>query len=132
MPPDVLGGKRSFNRWLRVAESDLTLARLGVSADVLPELLCFHAQQAVEKSLKAVLAYFNAPVPRTHNIDTIVNALAPYVEIPTAIGDLDTLTLYAVGTRYPGDYEPVDDADYADALSKAEQVLLWAKRVCNQ
>lgn len=130
MPPDMPGGARSFSHWLRVAESDLALARIGKTADILPELLCFHAQQAVEKSLKAVLAYFSASVPRTHNIETIIEALAPYAELPVEIRELDELTLYAVGTRYPGDYEPVDDVDYLDALSKAEKVVSWAQSIC--
>lgn len=42
--------------WLDHATSDLALVRLGLgSKDVLPEQICFHAQQAVEKALKAVL-----------------------------------------------------------------------------
>jgi len=131
MPPDEPGSASSFIHWLRVAESDLALARIGTSSNILPELLCFHAQQAVEKSLKAVLAYFSAPVPRTHNIETVVEALAPYVEIPVEIKELDELTLYAVGTRYPSNYEPIDDVDYLDALAKAEQVVAWAKSVCS-
>jgi HEPN domain-containing protein len=41
--------------WLRYARSDLALARVPARGEVLLESLCFHAQQAVEKSLKAVL-----------------------------------------------------------------------------
>lgn len=37
--------------WLEHARSDLRLARLAVGQGVLPEQICFHAQQAVEKSL---------------------------------------------------------------------------------
>lgn len=40
------------------ALSDLNLARLGQEKeDILHEQICFHAQQAVEKALKAVLLF---------------------------------------------------------------------------
>ena len=43
-------------RWLAYARSDLALVREGRhNADVFLEALCYHCQQAVEKSLKAVL-----------------------------------------------------------------------------
>lgn len=48
----ITGG--SPDDWLRHAYSDLELARVALPAKVLLELLCFHAQQAAEKSLKAV------------------------------------------------------------------------------
>jgi len=44
-------------RWLAHARSDLAVARLGLQRDVLPEQLCFHAQQVVEKAFKAVLLH---------------------------------------------------------------------------
>jgi len=37
--------------WLKHAASDLKLGNLGRDQDVLPEQLCFHAQQATEKAL---------------------------------------------------------------------------------
>lgn len=130
MPSDGSGGTRSFVHWLRAAKSDLVLAGLGTSDDILPELRCFHAQQAVEKSFKSVLAYLDAPVPRTHNIETIIEMLAQYVEIPIEIREFDELTLYAVGTRYPSNYESVSENEYRDALAKAGQALLWAESIC--
>ena len=48
----------SPREWIEHARSDLALARLGRDAqDVLPAQVCFHAQQAVEKALKAVLLF---------------------------------------------------------------------------
>ena len=46
----------SPEEWLGHALSDLKLAKLGKEdPDILPEQICFHAQQAVEKTFKAVL-----------------------------------------------------------------------------
>lgn len=40
--------------WMRLARSDLTLACLTEDERIAPEILVFHAQQAVEKALKAL------------------------------------------------------------------------------
>ena len=53
MPPDS-DGPGGGEDWLRHARSDLALASaVGPVGDILAETLCFHAQQAAEKALKA-------------------------------------------------------------------------------
>ncbi len=51
--------------WLRHASSDLELARIGRNSKVLHEDLCFHAQQAADKAVKAVLLWKSIPFPKT-------------------------------------------------------------------
>jgi hypothetical protein len=59
----------SPKEWLAHAESDLNLARLAKDRDnVLPEQVCFHAQQAAEKALKAVLLHHKIEFPFIHDI----------------------------------------------------------------
>ncbi|MGC1404174.1 MAG: HEPN domain-containing protein [Thermodesulfobacteriota bacterium] len=54
----------SPEEWLGHALSDLKLAKLGKEdPDILPEQICFHAQQAVEKTFKAVLLFSKADFP---------------------------------------------------------------------
>jgi HEPN domain-containing protein len=132
MQPHELPKAGSAAYWLRFAEGDLVLARRQPSEEVLLELLCFHAQQAVEKAIKAVLLHFAEQVPRTHSIEALVKIAAKHIEIPDAVEESTELTLYASDTRYPGNYEPVDNVDYLDALNKAEKVVLWAKSICEK
>ncbi len=62
--------------WLHRAHSDLALGRVALStAGVLREDACFHAQQCVEKALKALLIYKNLAFPRTHVIETLLDLL---------------------------------------------------------
>ena len=131
MQPDELRDAGSPAYWLRFAEGDLILAREQPEG-VLVELLCFHAQQAVEKAIKAVLLFYGEKAPRTHSIEALVEIAAKHIEIPEIVEESTELTLYASGTRYPGGYEPLDDFDYRDALSKAEKVVAWAKSICLQ
>ena len=93
------------------------------------ETLCYHAQQATEKSLKAVLIYYSASVPRTHNIGTLIDLLEGYTEITESIRDIAILTEYAVSSRYPGFSEPVNRDDYDLALQLADRCFLWTKSI---
>ncbi|MGC1377897.1 MAG: HEPN domain-containing protein [Anaerolineales bacterium] len=49
--------------WLAKAESDLSAANWMLPFDT----ACFHAQQAIEKALKAMLAFCAQPIPRSHD-----------------------------------------------------------------
>ncbi len=115
--------------WLRYARSDLELARVTRPDDVLFEGLCFHAQQAAEKALKAVLIAKGVPPPKTHNIRTLLDLLPQEVIAPQEIEDAASLTDYAVTSRYPGDFESVDEEEYKEAVRLAETVVLWAERI---
>lgn len=66
---------RDAMRWLKYARANVFQADVGRAGGVLIEYLCFEAQQAVEKALKAVLIVRGAGVPRTHNIEILLAAL---------------------------------------------------------
>ncbi len=115
--------------WLRYSYSDLALARVQRSLEILLEGLCFHAQQAAEKALKAVLVAKGFPFPKTHNIRTLLDLLPQDVIPPPEIEDAAGLTDYAVMSRYPGDVESVDKEEYLEAVRLAEGVVCWAERL---
>jgi HEPN domain-containing protein len=128
MPPDAFmpGGPAD---WLRHAYSDLALASTTPLPQILLEQLCFHAQQAAEKALKAVLVAYNIPVPRTHNLRTLYDLLPMEVMAPPDIQEAVGLSEYAVASRYPGVNEPIEDEEYREAVDLAEAVVYWAERV---
>lgn len=114
--------------WLRFARSDLAMARRPHEGDILVESLCFHAQQAVEKSLKAVLLAHAIAFPHTHNL-AILLALLPATPVPPRVAASAALTDYAVTVRYPGIYEDISDEEYQEAIQIAETVLAWASAI---
>jgi HEPN domain-containing protein len=60
----------SSAQWITHAESDLRLARLGADdPSILREQVCFHAQQAAEKALKAVLLSREIEFLYTHDVN---------------------------------------------------------------
>ena len=113
--------------WLRYARSDLELAGINRPEEVLFEELCFHAQQAAEKALKAVLIAKGISSPKTHNIRMLLDIISQVTIAPREVEDAAGLTDYAVTTRYPGDFEPVGEEEYREALKMAKTVVIWAE-----
>ncbi|MGH8478499.1 MAG: HEPN domain-containing protein [Gammaproteobacteria bacterium] len=126
MRPDG-GAAGSPEDWIRYAHSDLAIARAHPLRGVLIETLCFHAQQAAEKALKAVLIAKGIAPPRTHNIRSLFDCLPSEVVIPFELHEVAVLTDFAVATRYPGELEPIAEEEYHDAVKLAEVVVLWAE-----
>ena len=119
--------------WLLHARSDLKFAQLGdKSNDILPQQICFHAQQAVEKSLKAVLLFSNIDFPLTHDIMQLLEIIEiTGIIFPKDFIDAANLTPYAVETRYPGYSEIINMNDIIDAINIAEKVMKWAETYIN-
>lgn len=62
--------------WLAHADGDLHYARLGQrDAEALESLIVFHAQQAIEKALKAVLVEHEVDFPKTHDLEQLVEII---------------------------------------------------------
>jgi HEPN domain-containing protein len=117
--------------WLRYARSDLALARQPLSADVLREALAFHAQQAAERSIKAVLVHFAVPFPKTHSIERLVDLLPANVPRPSDLLASARLTAYATVYRYPAEEEPISPDQLDEALRLAQAVYAWAHRLAS-
>jgi len=125
MPPEA----DSPQAWPRFAQSDLALAEARPDARVLFENLCFHAQQAAEKSIKAVLVLNGVAFPKTHSLARLLDLLPPSIVPTQGVLDSRTLSGYATVTRYPGTVEPPGEEDYRAALRLATAVFAWAKEI---
>ncbi|HEX9974874.1 MAG TPA: HEPN domain-containing protein [bacterium] len=119
----------SAEEWLRFAQSDLEIARIEPPPAVMLEGLCFHAQQAAEKAIKAVLIANSKPFPKTHNISTLLDLLPDNLNIPDEVQEATILTDYSVMTRYPGAIEPVEEDEYWHAIHLAAAVVSWAQKL---
>ncbi len=112
--------------WLNRARSNLARARKRVADDYLEDL-CFDAQQAAEKALKAVMILRGIDFPYIHDLARLMSILESRGEhIPDGIRSAPRLTVYAVQGRYPSLEEPVSEAEYAEAVAMADAVVRWA------
>ncbi|MDO8871680.1 MAG: HEPN domain-containing protein [Methanoregula sp.] len=113
--------------WLGRAKSSLILS-LAKTPGVLYEDLCFQAQQAAEKALKAVFVTRKIPYLYTHDINALLSGLEQHgIAIPEPLWRAVTLTSYASDTRYPGTSTPVTKEEYSGAVRLRKDVLLWAE-----
>jgi HEPN domain-containing protein len=116
-------------RWLSHARADLALAQTPLPPGGLYEHLCFHAQQAAEKALKAVLIAYDINFPFTHNIQLLIDLLPASLTLPETISVAAELTPYSVTTRYPGEVEKVTEEERDQAVQTAKTVVDWVELV---
>ena len=115
--------------WLNRARSNLLRARLEVEGVYLEDL-CFDAQQAAEKAIKAVFIYREVHFPYVHDLVELFTLLEQAGQpIPESVKQAAKLTRFAVVTRYPGLAEPVTREEYEEAVLLAEAVVQWAEEV---
>jgi len=85
----------------KARQDELVVERLLGDRDVDDDTLGFHAQQAAEKLLKAVLTSRNVDYPRTHNLGVLIELLASNgIELPAELADIDRLTPFGTVFRY--------------------------------
>jgi HEPN domain-containing protein len=112
--------------YLRKAGEDLDAARILIdSARAADAVVGFHAQQAVEKAAKAVLAGQGIEVPKTHDLRFLFDrAAAGGLQVPDDVRDARWLTPWSVEFRY-GD-ELTNPLDRSAAVEAASRVHEWA------
>jgi HEPN domain-containing protein len=114
---------RVARRWIAKAEEDLTAAeRLIGLDDSLAAVVCFHAQQAVEKLLKALLVFAGVPLARTHDVIQLAQLLPGDLALPVPLADLAPLNRYAVEARYPIGEEPISSEEAQVAIAASRRV----------
>ena len=92
------------------------------------EDLCFEAQQAAERAIKARLMALDIDFPYVHDLAHLLSLLEEVGEcVPDAVLQAAILTPYAVLTRYPSIARPVTHDEYTAAVETAEAVIVWSE-----
>lgn len=87
-------------RWLALAAGDLLVAQRIAADDELPQrAACFHAQQAAEKALKALLVQLSIPFRKTHDLVLLREMLPLDFQISVDVEDLARLNPWAIEGR---------------------------------
>lgn len=109
--------------WVQKANADLATAKreLAVTTNANHDAVCFHAQQCVEKLMKAVLAENGVMFPKTHDLIVLEPLVKSAVSVWTCDrNDLLALAPAAVDYRYPGLAAGLQDA--MSAVAAAERL----------
>ena len=114
--------------YLKLADRDLKAFELLIlSREIDDETVGFHAQQAVEKCLKAVLALSSIPFRKTHDLQELMDLLIDNKKtLPPNAEKLEALNPYAVLLRY--DFIDLKGVDRAAARELVLAVRAWAEQ----
>ncbi|HQG79106.1 MAG TPA: HEPN domain-containing protein [bacterium] len=115
--------EETIKGWLLLADGDLKTAEDELRMkEAVTNAICFHAQQCVEKCLKAYLTSVNQPFGKTHDIAELVElAKKSDREFETLYKlKANKLTRYAVEVRYPDEF-------YIPSLDEARESLEIAR-----
>jgi HEPN domain-containing protein len=117
--------REEAEEWLRYATEDLETAEILLGpASPKPKQALFHAQQAVEKALKAFPVFHDSPYPMTHSLTVLLDACAGFEDgLRSEMVPAVWLTQFAVRFRYPGEPEE-------PGVEEARSGLDDAKRAC--
>jgi HEPN domain-containing protein len=112
-----------LNNWIYRAREDISvmdkLANAGI--EYYTSTICFHAQQAVEKYLKAFLIYHDVDFPRTHDVDFLLLECVK-IDKDNFEFDFKSLTEFGVSVRYPDDF-------YVPGVNETKEYLIIAQEV---
>jgi len=113
--------------WFDRAKEDLDVALEIISKEHLTNMVAFHSQQAVEKTLKGIIEEFEIGFVKTHNLERLLGMVLKQMSLDLDLNIIKRLDEVYISTRYPGDLgllpsgkPTIQDAkelfDFADAL----------------
>ena len=116
-----------IKNWLLRANEDISVISSLVNAgsENYTSSICFHAQQASEKFLKAYLAYYDVDFPRTHDLDFLLLECQKIDKEAFRI-DFKSLTDFGVSIRYPDDFyipEESEALEYRDIAVSVKGIV---------
>ena len=115
--------------WMAKAGNDLLCIRNNLaSADVPTDAVCFHAQQAAEKAIKALIASRGLVPQRTHDLTTLLNdAHANGWTVGPLREPCEVVNPYSVTARYPGVQLDPTSTEARTCAAAGEEVVRMVK-----
>ncbi len=117
-------------QWIKKGDHDLITAvhTLSLTEQCPYDTICFHAQQCVEKYVKALLLHYKIGFPKSHDLSELVALLPSEIKIPLTKNEQSKLTDYAIAGRYPiDDMEELTRPDAEEAVRLAEKIKAYIK-----
>ncbi len=108
----------------KASEDALAMRELAANPEIADSIVGFHAQQAVEKWLKSIIALRGLPQVRTHDLGRLADIVeADGAQVPGPRDRIDEFTQYAVPLRYEDllDTEPLDRpsvCEFVDSIGR--------------
>lgn len=123
--------KKITDQWIQKAANDLKNAEhtLKLDKECPFDTICFHAQQCVEKLLKAVLTFHGIAFPKSHDLTELRVLLPKPAQNEIDASELAEINPYAIETRYPGEYEVPSREEAEKAVQIARSIQNKIKKI---
>jgi HEPN domain-containing protein len=124
--------KPAVARWLEFAEIDLKAARALLKEGSLSQVVCFHAQQSIEKCLKALIESKGLNPPKSHDLIMLYGHVDDMIKLEE--DTLAKLNQVYIDSRYPVSLGflpegPPDAEDAKGFTGFAREVLAQVKSI---
>ncbi len=97
--------------WLIFAKKDLASCEKMRGDDFLTNIVSFHAQQAVEKSFKAIIEEFEIGFIRTHDLIKLYETVKNHLKFDIDLEMVKILNELYISARYPGEFGLLPDGE---------------------
>ncbi len=117
-------------QWIQKAENDFQAIKNEFNSDKpVTDIICFHAQQVVEKYLKLYLIINNEKPLKTHNIALLLNECIKFNKDFKTLYGIEYLSDYAVDLRYPDNFYIPEFEEAKEAYNDAEMVRNFVRKL---
>ena len=114
--------------WLKSAVADLQTIEEIINNEHLTHIVAFHSQQCVEKSIKALLEWYEIDIPKIHSVLRLSKIIQEYLIVDDK-DMLDELDKLYIDSRYPGDLGLLPNGK--PSMAKVRKFYLFAKNIYN-
>ena len=120
---------QEIKQWLDMANMDIGVAK-HLMQNYYPkplEIICYHCQQAAEKSIKALVIFYGTQggLPKLHDLSFLLNQLKNTIKIEEKYYDYaDVLTPYGVSVRYPNEMF-LEEHHANTAIQYTNEIMQW-------
>ncbi|NPA82478.1 MAG: HEPN domain-containing protein [Epsilonproteobacteria bacterium] len=119
----------SAKEWLKKAWHNLSGAKLFYESNHYSDVTAVEIHYAVEKALKAFLAYENRQILKTHDLVRIYKLVSDFINLDDKLDLLDKITKYHIEEAYPTFNRPLPSrAEIKEVLDFAQELF---ERVCD-
>jgi len=124
---------QEFNDWVKKAQVDLKSAKILTNDDETLHNAAFYTHQCAEKTFKAFLVYMGKPIPKTHDLQSLLKSCSDLDESFLLIeNQCNALNPYGPNSLYPDDYFSVDRQDVEEAIVMAEKIFKFVRKKLQQ
>jgi len=116
------------HEWLKAAQDDLAVISKIINEESLSHMVAFHAQQCIEKSLKALGEERSLELPKIHKLKTLASRVG--IDLSSFENGEDQLHLLDelyIDSRYPGDFGLLPNGK--PTLEDAQEFYMFAKSI---